>query len=112
MNNINYRHPVIIPYEVQEFISAEVHRVCSPQRAIKLVPVCFEALEHYVLGDLLAEVALPEGCSNDGSLVAPVWLLVEELGLDLFVNEIRLANQMPLFGTTPLAEIADQLSDL
>jgi hypothetical protein len=65
-----------------------------------------------VLGDLLAEVALPEGCSNDGSLVAPVWLLVEELGLDLFVNEIRLANQMPLFGTTPLAEIADQLSDL
>ena len=76
------------------------------------MPVCFEALEHYAMGDLLAEVALPEGCSNDGSMTAPVWLLVEELGLDLYVNEIRLANDMTLFDTVPLAEIAGRLPDL
>ena len=94
-----------IPYEIQEFVAADVHRQCSPQRAAKLIPVCFDALERYVRGDLLAVLPLPEGCSNDGSLTAPVWLLVEELGLDLFANEVRLANNLPLSDDMPLVDL-------
>ena len=102
-NDRNGHDGPFIPYEIQEFVAADVHRQCSSQRAAKLIPVCLDALERYVRGDLLTVLQLPEGCSNDGSVTAPVWLLVEELGLDLFANEVRLANNLPLPGDVPLA---------
>lgn len=114
MKNLAYRHEsgegdqsgrVVIPYEVQEFISATVHQMCSPERATKLLPVCFDALALYVGGDLLADLPLPEGCSNDGSLTAPVWLLVEELGLDLWATEIRVANGLSVCDPAPLVDL-------
>ena len=101
-NDRNGLNGPFIPYEIQEFVAADVHRHCSPQRAARLIPVCFDALERYVRGDLLAVLQLPEGCSIDGTVTAPVWLLVEELGLDLFANEVRFANNLPLPGDVPL----------
>jgi hypothetical protein len=103
MNTVPYRQPIVIPYDVQEFVSGFVHEQCSPPRAAKLLPICLEALERYVLGDLLARLPLPEGCSNDGSRLAPVWLLVEEFGLDLFADQVRLANGFP--DSVPLEQL-------
>ena len=107
-NDHNGHDGPFIPYEVQEFVSAHVHRQCSPRRAAKLIPVCFDVLERYVRGDLLAVLQLPEGCSNDGSVTAPVWLLVEELGLDLFADEVRLANDLPLPDDVLLADLVPE----
>ena len=104
-NHSNGHDKPFIPYEVQEFISAEIHRQCSPQRAAKLLPVCFDAIECYVRGDLLAVLPLPEGCSNDGSVTASVWLLIEELGLGIFADEVRLANGLPIDDAVPLSEL-------
>ncbi len=105
MNTIPYRNPVVIPYEVQEFISAYVGQVHSAERTAQLLPVCFEALEHYVKGLLEVDLTLPEGFTFKGGNSAPVWLIVEEQGLDLFADEVRLANSLPLPDLVPLVDL-------